>query len=259
MGLMTSIKREQSLTEPIGGSHHCIGTAHGIVDLTFRYLHAACASHGGSLTEADLTAAQFDLLESFSSTLDFFELIHQRCMRASGVTAPAVFKQGAMLASLLFICSQRTAEHCFSLQIEQLGAEWLRLYFDALSNSIRRHINSEAETNLTGAYAKVAGDLRQKLTIKKLLQERDVQKVLLDCIMPFDLPKACDDMAVEFGDEINQYTGKMTGSVSPHVSKITNNQIRNFLMLFPREVRMILDSPPVDGATMSTVSDGAAA
>ena len=64
----------------------------------FRYLHANCASHGGSLTEAELSAAQAEIIDSFSDTLDYFELIHKRCMDASGVSDPATFAQGRMSA-----------------------------------------------------------------------------------------------------------------------------------------------------------------
>lgn len=57
--------RPNPLAAPMpGGAHHCISTANGVVDIVFRYLHANCASHGGILSEADLLAAQADLVDS---------------------------------------------------------------------------------------------------------------------------------------------------------------------------------------------------
>ena len=233
---------ELSLTGPIGGSHHCIGSSQAVIDLAFRYLHATCASHGGRLTEAELIAAQAEIIDSFSDTLDYFELIHKRCMDASGVTAPVPFAQGRMLPSLLSICSQRIAAHCFALQVDRLGADWLKLFFDAFSVSIRKYGCADAETRLGNAYTKAAGNLRQKLSIKTLLLEQGVQDALRDCIAPFAKPDACNAMTTAFTDEINHWIGKQSGSVCPHVSKITNDQMRKFLNLFPCEVGINLKS-----------------
>lgn len=237
-----SIRPELSLTGPIGGSHHCIGSSQSVLDLAFRYLHATCASHGGRLTEAELDAAQAEIIDSFSDTFDFFELIHKRCMDASGVTAPVPFSQGRMLPSLLSICSQRIAAHCFALQVDRLGADWLKLFFDGFSVSIRKHACGDAETRLGRAYTKAAGNLRQKLSIKTLLLEQEVQDALRDCITPFAKPDACNAMTISFTDEINHWIGKQSGSVCPHVSKITNDQMRKFLNLFPCEVGINLKS-----------------
>jgi hypothetical protein len=148
-----------------------------------------------------------------------------------------------MLPSLLSICSQRIAAHCFALQVNRLGADWLKLFFDAFSVSIREHdVCADAETRLSRAYAKAAGNLRQKLSIKTLLLEQDVQEVLRDCISPFAKPDACNAMATAFTDEINHWIGKQSGSVCPHVSKITIDQMRKFLNLFPFEVSINLKS-----------------
>jgi hypothetical protein len=235
-----SIAPKQSLTEPLAGAHHCIGSGHAIVDLTFRFLHASCASHGGSLTDTDLTAAHADLIDSFSSSSDYFELVHKRCMVASGATAPMMFGQGKMLSSLLFVCSQRIAAHCFSLQFDRLGNDWLNLFFGAFSESIRHHVCIDAEARLVSAYGRAAGKLRQKFTIKKLLSEQDVQNVLRDCILPFKNPETCGAMATEMNDEVNHWIGKQSGTVCPHVSKITNEQMHKFLSLFPSEAIMVL-------------------
>ena len=248
-----TIRPELSLTAPIGGSHHCIGSSQAVIDLAFRYLHAACASHGGSLTEVELNAAQAEIIDSFSETLDYFELIHKRCMDASGVSAPVPFAQGRMLPSLLSICSQRIAARCFALQVDRIGADWLKLFFDAFSVSIRKHGCADAETRLGNAYAKAAGNLRQKLSIKTLLLEQGVQDALRDCIAPFAMPDACNAMTTAFTDEINHWIGKQSGSVCPHVSKITNDQMRKFLYLFPCEVGINLKS---DVPTQSKAQHG---
>jgi hypothetical protein len=235
-----SIAQAQSPADSIGGCHHCIGSGQAVVDLAFRHLHASCASLGGKLTESDLTAAHADLLESFSSSLDYFAGIHQRCMDASGVTTPTIFTPGRMLSSLLFVCSKRIAAHCFRLQLDRLGADWLRLFFDAFSESIRRRACPDAETRLDTAYVKAAGKLRQKLSIKKFLLEQDVQDVLRDCILPFRKAEVSAAMALEMSDEVNHCMGMQSGNVCPHVSKITIDQMRKFLSLFPSELSIML-------------------
>lgn len=230
----------KALTEPICGAHHCVGSAHTILDLAFLHLHAACASHGGNLTESDLTTAHADIVAGFSDNLSYFEIYHQRCMDASGATAPKNFSRGRMLPSLLFFCSQRVAAHCFSLQFNRIGTDWLKLFFDAFSEHIRRHISADAEARLAGAYANAAGHLGQKLSIKKLLLEQEVQDVMRECIVPFRKTDACDELATEVTDEINHCIGILSGSVCPHVSKITSDQMRKFLNLFPHEVAIAL-------------------
>ncbi len=163
-------------------------------------------------------------------------------MDASGVTAPVPLAQGRMLPTLLSICSQRIAAHCFALQVDRLGADWLKLFFDAFSASIRKHACAEVETRLGHAYAKAASNLRQKLSIKAFLLEHDAQDALRNCISPFAKPDACNAMTTVFTDEINHWIGKQSGSVCPHVSKITNDQMRKFLNLFPCEVGINLKS-----------------
>ena len=137
---MTPAAPKPSSTDPLAGSHHCMGTAHAIVDLTFRFLKASCASHGGVLSEADLVAAQTDLIESFATTLDYFEIIHQRCMCASLVAEPPLFAQGRMLSTLLFLVAKRSATYCFNPQAAHAGADWVKLYFDGLAKSLLRQI-----------------------------------------------------------------------------------------------------------------------
>jgi hypothetical protein len=171
-------------------------------------------------------------------------------MHASGVTAPAIFAQGRMLSSLLSVCSQRIAGHCFALQVDRLGADWLKLFFDAFSVSIRKRACADAETRLGHAYTKAASNLQQKLSIKSLLLEQDVQDALRDCISPFAKPGACNAMTTEFTDEVNHWIGKQSGSVCPHVSKITNDQMRKFLNLFPCEVGINLRSATPSGSTL---------
>ena len=240
--LTRSTQPEQSLTGPFGGAHHCIGSSHATVDVTFRHLHTMCAANGGSLTDADLTAAHAAIIDSFSSTLDYFERSHKRCMDATGANGQMLFAQGRILSSVLFVSSQRIAAHCFSLQFNHLGTEWLKLFFNAFAESILRHVCADAETRLASAYVKAAGILRQRLSIKTFLLEQAVQDVLRECILPFKDADACDAMATRLDDEVNQSIGKQSGSVCPHVSKITSDQMRTFLELFPSEIGIILKS-----------------
>jgi hypothetical protein len=240
--LTKSLQPEQSLTAPIGGAHHCIGSSYATVDLAFGHLHAMCAAHGGSLMDADLTAAHATIIESFSSTLDYFERFQKRCMNATDANTQMLFAQGRMLSSVLFVSSQRIAAHCFSLQFNRLGTEWLKLFFNAFSESILRHVCADAETRLARAYVKAAGSLRQRLSIKTFLLEQAVQDVLRECTLPFKDANTCDAMAIKLDDEVNHSIGKQSGSVCPHVSKITSAQMRTFLELFPCEIGIILKS-----------------
>lgn len=239
-------KRELPLTEPIGGTHHCMATAQSVLEQAFRYLHASCMSHGGNLSEPDLVAAQEELTESYLSALDIFEGIHQRCMAASGIASPKVLELGKMLSALLLACGQRTASYCFSLQVNRMGTLWIEMFFDALSDFIQRKIKPDAEREVNRAYAESVRNLRQKLTIKTLLLENNVKGVLLDCISSFESPAMSIGLVSEMDDEINRFIGKSNSTVMPHVSRITVNQMQKFASLFPREARMVLKATIAD-------------
>jgi hypothetical protein len=90
------------------------------------------------------------------------------------------------LSSLLRACSERSAAHVFSNEFSRQGSDWLSLFYDAFSDSIQRHVNLNAERRLINAYAKAAGKLWQTLSLKKLLLEQAIQKMLRECALPFE-------------------------------------------------------------------------
>ena len=236
---VNSLAPKKIISDSFGGTHHCIATGHAVVDMVFRYLRASCNSRGGRLTDSELATARLELLERFTSAFDIFDAIHQTCMDASGATATMAFSQDKILSSLLRACSKRSAAHVFSNEISRQGSDWLSLFYDAFSESIQRHVNLNAERRLTNAYAEAAGKLGQTLSIKKLLSEQAIQKVLRECALPFEAFGPSSAMAARLGSELNDYIAK-DSEHALNSGKITDSQIQKFLTLFPREVYIAL-------------------
>jgi Bacterial regulatory protein, Fis family len=173
------------------------------------------------------------------------------CGRAKSPAAPCAmaFSQDKILSSLLRACSERSAAHVFSNEISRQGSAWLSLFYDAFSKSIQRYVNLNAEQRLTNAYAEAAGKLGQTLSIKKLLSEQAIQKVLRECALPFEAFGPSGAMVARLGSELNDYIARNSDH-APDSGKITDSQIQKFLTLFPREVYIALK--------MATPSESAA-
>jgi hypothetical protein len=141
---------------------------------------------------------------------------------------------------MLAICGERSATHCFGLQTQYGSSDWLKNFFDAFATCINEHINSDAERLLASAYLKAAGKTGQNLTVSEFLMEDDLQKIILNCIQPFDSPKSSEALAVEISNEINDHMSTAKKVAGPFVDKITIDQMQRFLSIFPSEARLTL-------------------
>ncbi len=245
-------------SRPLGGTHHCIATGHAIVNAVFRHLRTECASYGGHLTVSDLASLQAELIEDLVCVFSLFEGIHRRCMEASDAAAPMMFAKGRMLSSLLLACSHKAAARAFPDEIHEWGANWLHLFYDALSESALRHANLNAEARLTSAYVKASCKLGQRLSVRTLLLEPTVQNVLRECALAFEKPGRPDAELASLRDEINGYIDARSEDC-PHSGGIGTNQIRKFLILFPHEVGSSLTDAAPDERELSRERDAAGA
>jgi hypothetical protein len=232
----------QSVSEPIGGAHHCIGTAQAVLDIVFHHLHGRCRSHGGRLSDFELAAAKADLTQGLIGTTSLFENIHNQCMMASGPTATTTFAQGEILSSLLSLGSQKAAERVFSLQLCFLADNWLNLFYKGFSIFIQKHVSANSEQRLSRAYAKSARKFRQGLSIRRYLAEEDVQNELRNCVSRFEKSEAYDQMVARATDQLNDYVAINAWKVSQHVNEITLEQMKEFLRIFPHEMLALLEA-----------------
>ena len=231
---------EQLKIKPLSGAHHCIAIGHDSVDAVFRFLRAKCASHGGTLTDSELAAAQMEFVDDFQFMFDQFKDIHARCMDASCATAPTIFAKGRMLSSLLFTCSRSAAAHAFASEVQDLRGNWLNAFYGALSDFVRQYISWDAETRLTSAYVKASRNHGQTLTIDKFLQEQPVQNVLRECLRGFETPGFSDALIVCLNDKLDDTISKDAGFDTPHLHTIAIEQMREFLNRHPDEIKIAL-------------------
>jgi len=226
--------------KPLGGVHHCIATGHDIADAVFRYLLAKCASHGGTLTDSELAEAQAEFIDDFQFMFDQFHDIHAQCMDASYATAPKIFAKGRMLSSLLFTCSRSAAAHAFASEVQDLRGNRLNAFYGALSDFVRQYISLDVEARLTGAYVKASGKHGQTLTIDKFLQEQTVQNVLRECLRGFETPGFVDALLTCLNDKLDDTIGEDAGFDTPHLHKFAIDQMREFLIRLPDDIKMAL-------------------
>jgi hypothetical protein len=246
----------QAVSGPIGGAHHCIGTAQSVIDIVFHHLHGRCVSHGGQLSHLELAAAKADLVRGFIGTTSFFENIHNQCIMARGQTADRMFAPGEILSSLLSLGGSKATERVYSIQLSFLADNWLDVFYQGFSIFIQKHVSANSELRLSRAYAKSACNFRQALSVRNLLAEEDIQNELLNCIAQFKNPEACNQMTALATDEINNHIALNSWKVYRHVSKITREQMSEFLRIFPSEMLAFLE--PFRSGAAPRVVDGRA-
>lgn len=147
--------------------------------MTFRYLQSKCAAYGGSLTKLELDAAREEFVAGLFGTLDLFDGIHGRCMRANGVVTPRLFTDGRMLPSLLYVCRDELVGilcRCGTMSFRQADSG-----YDAVAAALRRRLGGEAEAEVKLGYIDAAVKHGQNLTLEKLLQEPNIKGVLDKC------------------------------------------------------------------------------
>jgi len=227
------------MPSPVAGPHHCVGGARAATDLMYRSLRTRCETHGTlSLLELDEFYATF--VDRFALGFQLFESIHRQCMCASAGSTDTPLARGTVLSTLLRACSENTARHSFSIQVEHFGDPWLHKLFDAFAQYIRDHVNARADVHLADAYADAATSLKGALSIEDLLKRDDVARILRVSVAPFEVPNAGDAIAAEFCDFFNNYIAETERVTGPHHSKITKHEAADFLRLVPIQVSTLL-------------------
>ncbi len=219
------------------GPHFCVGLGKSVGEMIFRYLQARCQSAGGTITLADLDEAKAHFINTFPNAFDFFEMVNQSCMQASSATAPDAFGRDYILAHMLLTCGQKPARRAFDMQVGRFGATWLNQFFGGLAQFVRNRV-ADADDRLVKAYAMAAIRFGTKLTISDLVRNETFQPVLRECLSPLiDSPI---DQAGPLSDQVSIYIATQRGIPKPDVSKVTEQQMRNFLGWFPPQAALTL-------------------
>ena len=222
------------------GPHHCVGTATSVAEMIFRYLNSRCQASGGTLSMADIEAARAHVLASFPSHFSFFETTDQRCMEASGATAPALFARDSILPSLMLACGQKAAQPAFPNQLARFGEAWLTQFFGGIAHYIREHACPNADERLIKAYSEVAVKLGAKLTINDVLNENATKRILYECFAPLAAADSGDHLALELSDVVSHFIAKQRGIPKPDISKVTEQEMRHFLHWLPPQLQITL-------------------
>ena len=222
------------------GPHHCVGIATSVAEMIFRYLNSRCQAGGGTLSVADIEAARAHVLASFSSNFSFFETANQRCMEASGATAPALFARDSILPSLMLACGQKAARPAFPNQLARFGEAWLTQFFGGIAHYIREQACPNADERLIKVYGEVSVKLGAKLTINDLLNENATKRILYECFVSLARPHSPDELALELSDVVSHFIAKQRGIPRPDISKVTEQEMRSFLHWLPPQLQIIL-------------------
>ncbi len=221
------------------GAHHSIGVSHAVVEMLFQILRARCAAGGGKLSRDDIESARAQLLQTLPRAAGFFESMHQRCMEASGATAPALVDSRTMLGSLLFVCAQKAARHAFTHQVTRFGDVWLRQFFGGLAEYARQHFCTDVDARLMRVYVAIAWNLGPKLTIEDLIHDETVRGILRECTAPL-ITTHPDVLAHPLSDVISQEIASARGIPRPDISKVTEQEVKLFLKFLPPQLQIAL-------------------
>ena len=231
------------MSDDLPGPHHCISTARLVTDVVFRSLRAKCQAEGG-LSLEQLESYYSQIIESFSSGYDLFELRYHRCMAASMSLAPKPFDRAMILATLLRAGGEKSARAAFLLQVERFGMAWTSELFEGLANYLRKNLKTNVDGRLINAYVDAAATPDAKLTIDGLLKLETIRDILLECLGPLKIKETeeaeeTQDIVVKnVCDEVNRHIAERRAIDHADVCKVTEDQIRRFLILLPAELRM---------------------
>jgi hypothetical protein len=223
------------------GPHHSIAVATSVGEMLFRFLHSRCQSAGGKLTAADLEQARSQFINTLPNAFDFFQRMDQFCMVASGSTAPDSFAKDSILATVLMACGQKPARRAFEMQLTRLGAVWLNQFFGALAHLARQQV-ATADERLVKAYAVAAVKFGAKLSLLDLLKQDAVQAVVRECLAPLVAPNAPAELSGPLSDLLSEQIARQRGIPKPDISKVTEQQMRNFLSWLPPQAMLALNS-----------------
>jgi len=235
------VHSEITMAPALRGPHHCFGLATSVAEMVFRYLNQRCQAGGGTLSAADLEAARTHIIGSFANGFGFFETTYHRCMEASGPTSHAYFARETILASLLLACGQKAARPAFPNQVTRFGDTWLNQFFGGVAQYIRQNISPTVDERLIKVYAEVSSKLGAKLTISDLLKENAVRRILYECVTPLVSADTPDDVAVKLSDTASEYIATQRGIPKPDISKVTEQETRNFLNWLAPQIQIALN------------------
>jgi hypothetical protein len=224
------------------GPHHCVANANSVAEMIFRYLQSRCQANGGTLSSADLDSARAYMAQSLPNAFNFFETVNQRCMEASGSTAPTFFAKENILASMLFVCSNKAARSAFPSQISRFGPPWLNQFFGGFAEYIRQQVCQTADERLMKAYAIVATRFGAKVAVTDMLKDESALRVMRECFGPFMLPDAPLVLAAKLSDIASFHIAAARGIPKPDVSKVTEQEVRSFLNWLPPQVGVALNA-----------------
>jgi hypothetical protein len=222
------------------GVHYCAGVATSITETIFRYLNSRCAAAGGLLSTTDIEAARTHFLGSLPGAFNFFETVNESCMAASGCTGVAPFARDNILAALLQACGHKAARSAFPAPVGRFGDPWFEQFFGGVAQFIRARVCRDADARLIKVYAELAPKIGAKLTIADLLKDDGIRAVMRTCVAPFMVPDASMTLAADVSDTVSQHIAEKRGIPKPDISKVTEQETRNFLAWLPAQLHLAL-------------------
>src|SRR5262249_61135878 len=93
---------------------------------------------------------------------------------------------------------------------------------------------------LIKAYAEVAAKFGAKLALSDLLKENSVRRILSECLTPLIAANALD-LALPLSDAASLYIATQRGIPKPDISKVTEQETRNFLNWLAPQVQIALN------------------
>ena len=92
---------------------------------------------------------------------------------------------------------------------------------------------------LINTYAVAATLPKIEISTEVLLKLDAIQSILRECIGAFDPPEARVELVCNY---INRVSAGREGIGGPHISKITEDQVRTFLTLLPQEFKVRINT-----------------
>lgn len=219
------------------GPHHCLGTARTITELIIRHLEACAEERGGQLTIAELKAAHLQFVDQLSTIyLRQIEDIHAGCMEASGSPVVSPVSRGQILSSVLYMSTHAIGRRAFRNAHDRGGPDSLMLIYDGFAHFLRTSFCPGVDDTLFGIYAKVATVVGPRFALPQLVQERDVQLLLRQCLAALVTPGAAAAHARALAGSINEFVSNLSGTTESAECPVAHSEAEHFL----RELRIVI-------------------
>lgn len=224
------------MTVELPGPHHCIGTARSVAEIIFRSLRAQCIANGGTLSLEEFDSFYSEIIASFSSGFDLFELRHRRCTTASMRAPEMPFARDKILSGVLRACGEGTARAACSLQVQQLGEKWIGELFDGLAQFAYSNASADFDTSLINAYVDTATKPGIVVTFAEVLKRTAAHGTLSKCAAAFERAAKSDSLTKTACSCVNNTIARQRGIAGPHIGKITEVQARYLLELLAEKL-----------------------